>query len=373
MTDYNTFEIEDFTIDDYFVKWVLNPDKDSEKFWSQWLQKNPNKRMLVFEARELVSDLKRMQSSQIHSNYVNDIYEQISLNIKNKNLSSVRKIKYITFFRMAAAVFILGMLIFGAFYLTESRSKKKYVTNTHWINHQNNTSKAQTITLSDQSSITLEPFSSLKYPEKFKKDQRTVFLSGEAFFDVAKDTLRPFIVYANETITKVLGTSFFISAFEGQKTVEVNVISGKVAVYANVGTDKTKKSREILIEADQKIYVHQPNKKLDVTPNQRVIFDVGRQEMKKTIAEVPVIIRKPNEIFQFDFNDEQVSKVFEALEKAYGIEINYDSQVLNGCTISTKLDDEPLMQKIAIICSALNLNFKEENATVYVEGTGCKN
>ena len=245
MTDYNTFEIEDFTIDDYFVKWVLNPDKDSEIFWSQWLQKNPNKRMLVFEARELVSDLKKIQSSQIHSNYVNDIFEEISLNIKNKNSSSVRNIKYSTYFRMVAAVFILGMLVFGVFCLTESPSKKSYVTNSHRINHQNNTSKAQTITLPDRSTITIEPFSSLKYPQKFKQDQRTVFLSGEAFFDVAKDSLRPFIVYANQTITKVLGTSFFISAFEGQKTVEVNVISGKVAVYANVGTnDKSKSSHQ---------------------------------------------------------------------------------------------------------------------------------
>ena len=61
-------------------------------------------------------------------------------------------------------------------------------------------------------------------------------MKGKAFFDIARDTSQPFVVYANETITKVLGTSFTIKAFEGEKDVEVSVKTGKVAVYANVSS-----------------------------------------------------------------------------------------------------------------------------------------
>ncbi|MDF1868382.1 MAG: DUF4974 domain-containing protein, partial [Saprospiraceae bacterium] len=185
---------------------------------------------------------------------------------------------------------------------------------------------------------------------------------------IARDTTKPFLVYANETVTKVLGTSFRITAFEGEKTVEVEVKSGKVAVYANVDSENKK---IMIVETDEKMLIPLPNKKLEVTPNQKVVFDKKEDEMIKTVAKLPQIITKLETLPQFEFEEESVVKVFNALELAYGIDLEYDEENLKNCPITTKLKDEPLFQKLSIICAALSLEFSEKDAVISIKGEGC--
>ena len=88
------------------------------------------------------------------------------------------------------------------------------------------------MTLHDGSTVILEPGGEVRYNEKFL-NTREVYLSGDAFFEVTKDASRPFLVYANEITTKVLGTSFRIKAKQGEKEIVVAVKTGKVSVMAN--------------------------------------------------------------------------------------------------------------------------------------------
>ena len=96
----------------------------------------------------------------------------------------------------------------------------------------NSGSTAQKVTLQDGSTVILEPGGELRYNETFL-NAREVYLSGDAFFEVTKDASRPFLVYANEITTKVLGTSFRIKANQGEKEIVVAVKTGKVSVMAN--------------------------------------------------------------------------------------------------------------------------------------------
>ncbi len=66
---------------------------------------------------------------------------------------------------------------------------------------------------------------------------RDVYLSGEAFFEVTKNPDRPFRVFANEIVTKVLGTSFTVRSFENDTTIQVIVRTGKVTVYSQAITE----------------------------------------------------------------------------------------------------------------------------------------
>jgi transmembrane sensor len=84
-------------------------------------------------------------------------------------------------------------------------------------------------TLADGTRVRLAPGSELVYPERFAGDERIVRLSGRAFFDVAHDAERPFIVHAGGAVTRVLGTEFDVRAFGGTAT-QVVVRSGRVAV-----------------------------------------------------------------------------------------------------------------------------------------------
>jgi len=89
------------------------------------------------------------------------------------------------------------------------------------------TDSIQQFDLPDGSKIWLNKHSRFSYPEKFTAAERIVNLEGEAFFEVEKETDRPFIIYTPTSITKVTGTSFNLKAYPG-KEVEVFVVSGSV-------------------------------------------------------------------------------------------------------------------------------------------------
>lgn len=88
----------------------------------------------------------------------------------------------------------------------------------------------KTITLSDGTRISLNNASSIKYPEKFNTDKREVELDGEAFFEVAHNPKRPFIIHTGKLKVQVLGTSFNVRSYAADKEIAVNVTTGKVAV-----------------------------------------------------------------------------------------------------------------------------------------------
>lgn len=91
------------------------------------------------------------------------------------------------------------------------------------------------VILSDGTHVFLNAGTSLKYPVKFLKDSdRAVFLTGEAYFDVAKDKERPFIVHADKMKIRVLGTKFNISHYPEQKNINTVLVAGSVEIYDDV-------------------------------------------------------------------------------------------------------------------------------------------
>ena len=85
-------------------------------------------------------------------------------------------------------------------------------------------------TLSDGSRVRLDAGSSLRYPESFAAAERTVFLSGEGFFEVASDAGKPFVVHAADALVEVLGTEFNVRAWHQEHRVTVVVAEGMVAL-----------------------------------------------------------------------------------------------------------------------------------------------
>src|SRR5690606_7577189 len=94
----------------------------------------------------------------------------------------------------------------------------------------------------------------LSFERPFRNDIREVKLEGEAFFDVARDTLKPFIVRTTQLTTRVLGTSFSIKANVDDEVVTVSVKTGKVSLHP-VSADEGQNIREeVLIRNQQGVY-----------------------------------------------------------------------------------------------------------------------
>jgi transmembrane sensor len=126
-----------------------------------------------------------------------------------------------SFYKVAAAVVLVASL--GYIMLHFSTLLLKEITTKQTASHMD------VFYLPDSSIVWLNKNSRLTFPEEFDADQRVVYLEGEAFFDVRKNPHQPFIIHAGATTTKVLGTSFDVKAYQGDKEVSVTVITGKVA------------------------------------------------------------------------------------------------------------------------------------------------
>lgn len=104
--------------------------------------------------------------------------------------------------------------------------------------------------LEDGTRVWLNSASQLKYPEVFVGRQREVFLEGEAYFEVAADTLRPFVVHAGNQLVKVLGTGFGMTYYADEACQTVTLVKGKV----EVGFREAVQDKFILTPGKQMVY-----------------------------------------------------------------------------------------------------------------------
>ena len=196
----------------------------------------------------------------------------------------------------------------------------------------------------------------MAFSKDFGQGTRAVFLTGAAVFNVTKDAKRPFLVHANELVTKVLGTKFVVSAFEKDKNITVTVQSGQVSVYRleKNGQDQSKKGVLLL-------------------PNQQVVFERSSEHFKKTLVELPQPTEGPAEAaVSFELEEVPVAEVFGRIKKAYGIEVIFDADNLKNCQITASLGSEPLFEKLNIIARVVGGSFETVDGQVVFSAKGCK-
>jgi transmembrane sensor len=225
-----------------------------------------------------------------------------------------------------------------------------------WTRHQNTTQQLQAFGLPDGSRVTLHPGSSLRYAAALAGARREVYLEGEAFFQVHKNPARPFLVFTSQVVTTVLGTSFDVKAYPGSAQALVAVREGKVSVQprTNAQFDATP--------------LHPAKAGVLLLPNQQVVYSVASHRLKKELVDKPAVLVPQ----AFEFEERPVAEVLAALEKAYGVPILYDKQKLAGCTVSITFYDEPLFEKLGLLCKSLGAYYTLADTQITIHSTGCQ-
>jgi ferric-dicitrate binding protein FerR (iron transport regulator) len=147
----------------------------------------------------------------------------------------------------AAAIIIVAGLAF--FFLSARREKEG--AQAALVEKQNSKGVKSTIELTDGSKIWLNADSKIQYPTVFTGNTREVYMNGEAFFEVAKDPSRPFIIHLSNGTVKVLGTSFNIRAYDNEKTIEASVATGRIAFIPKYEKNR-KKQDTVFLTPDNK-------------------------------------------------------------------------------------------------------------------------
>jgi transmembrane sensor len=160
-------------------------------------------------------------------------------------------------YKIAAAMVLLAAFSFVVFYFINRQSED--VTSAQIITKENLRGRKSTIFLKDGSVVYLNAESKIHFPEVFSDSLREIQLEGEAYFDIAKDEARPFIVSIGELKISVLGTSFNVHAYDDTEFIKVSLISGKVRVESGESNDYTDNGKVQLVAGQSVSYSKKQN------------------------------------------------------------------------------------------------------------------
>ncbi|CAG5067997.1 hypothetical protein DYBT9623_00725 [Dyadobacter sp. CECT 9623] len=209
------------------------------------------------------------------------------------------------------------------------------------------------VTLPDGSVVILAENASLVTEENYGKKTRTVYLTGEAFFDIKRNTRMPFLVHSGDLVTEVLGTSFRIKPQTGSTTIEVSVKSGRVSVFAPDPGDGKKKNGVI------------------ITPNQKVLYDTKSKTIRQDIVDAPEVILPHPTVSDFQFEETTIRKVLAMMQNAYGVEILIGNPILEQCAFTGDLNGLTMYQQLEMVCGVVDAQYEIRGTTIFVTGSGC--
>ncbi len=363
MKHYEGYTADEFASDDDFIRWVTAPGTrpDLDKFWKEWIATHPAQMDEIEEARLMIQAVMEEPQFLPGQDLQDKVWQRIRQTAQVPEPAPQPVSLWSHWYSKAAAVDIF----LGLGWWVSHHSRTFHMTNVKIAQgdgvvlktKENDTSLPITIELDDQSIVVLQPGSQLQYPEHFKKGVREVDLVGEAFFEVKKDPDRPFLVYTDEIVTRVLGTSFTVRNYPAD--VRVSVKTGKVSVLKDSNSGDPQEANGTV-------------EGVILTPNQQVVYARQEKKMTKSLVEDPNVLT-PVAKQEFEFTDASVAAVFQSIKDAYGVEIVYDEQVLADCHLTASLTDVSLHDKLSLICKAINATYAIIDSHIVIYGKGCAN
>lgn len=252
--------------------------------------------------------------------------EEIFNVVRKQTIAKVYRLKWIKIASVAAVV--LAVLLIGLFNWQNNKSGSDLAKNAvssvepgrqiSWKSIVNYTENNQSFTLPDNSTVNLFPGGEVRYAIPFVKNKREVYLNGKSFFDIAKDSKHPFVVYAKGISTTALGTSFTITALSKSRMIKVQLHTGKVLVKSVDSLSHISRFTQVLLPGKELVYNSMADK-VSVSDS-------------RTLS-----LRKENTIKELNFTQVPLVDVFEKLEKHYHVKIAYDHADLSGMSFTGSL------------------------------------
>ncbi|MBC8984215.1 FecR domain-containing protein [Pedobacter sp. N36a] len=303
----------------------MTKEEQAQLLLSKYLngEASPQEREQVehwYQSYEFQTPLPKGKKSEIAAAVLLNLQEEMA----RKDAKSYRLFGTYRLAKIAAVLFFV--LAVGIGYWSVQKTE---VVKERFVTLHTTASEKKIIVFSDGSQVIMAPLAQLVYPLKFKSKDRTISLTeGEAFFEVAHEENRPFLVKtSNDLYTKVLGTSFRIQSYKNRPHISIQVATGKVAVgntHQVFGT--LAKGQELSYDK-----VHQ------------------RAEIKDTPVKLLVDLK---------FENIAMEDLIPKLEYAYNIHISLGSPSLGKlkCTgvFNTRQSPEEILE---IICALHQLKF----------------
>jgi len=246
--------------------------------------------------------------------------------------SKTKRIPWFKYVAAASVVFILSLSSYWFYQDNKSHTITLFTAG-----------QIETIDLPDGTKVTLSRYSSLQYPSKFTDKERKVSLSGEGFFDVAKDQEYPFVVSAGDIRIKVLGTQFNVQAYTKDEYIQTILVEGSVAI-SNVRNEQT----------------------AVMEPNQLAVFYKKTASLHKETVNnaLEAVAWKDGKLL---FNDKTLLQITEDLSNYFNVPINVSDSALKDYKLTARFEQNESIEDILnVLQTAAGFTWEKNEDTITI-------
>lgn len=199
------------------------------------------------------------------------------------------------------------------------------------------------VQLADQSVVTVNHHTTLDYPIEFAKDSRQLNLKqGEAFFEIAPDKTKPFIIHTTAAEIRVVGTKFNVIA-TAERT-EISVQSGKVLA-------RSSQDSVLLVAGSTGVFYVNQQESFVKNDSLNNVWGYATHKLV--------------------FKDTPMKAAIRDIEKAYPVSISVVNKNINKCRLTATFDNDSVDKVVNLIAEILNLRVKQDGKNFTLEGEGC--
>lgn len=195
------------------------------------------------------------------------------------------------------------------------------------------------LVLADGTRVWLNAASALYFPTAFTGDRREVRLTGEAYFEVAKDKSRPFLVSAGDVKVTVLGTHFDVNAYPGDRSAKTSLLEGSV---------KVTKGQSVAL----------------LRPGQQAVMEEGSEAVRVAEADMDAAIAWKNGLFQFDGAD--INTIMQQIGRWYDVEVVFSGKIPDN-RFEGKISRGAQLSDVLKILALSNIKFSVEGKRIIVK------
>jgi transmembrane sensor len=352
---YKDFTSEDFAKDAFFIRWVKNPDAESDWFWNAFMRDHPAQVPAMEKARELVS---------LFNFHADDLSDHEMVAMRNRLVMALHAEKererehtaaqhsrgMLRSWLRAAAIIALPLLCLGIYDLLRRAEPYHTAGNDLPGTEYRTNPKGQksVLLLNDGTKVWLNADSRLSYARDFATGEtRNVHLEGEAFFDVASDPSKPFIVHTSALNVKVLGTAFNVKAYGEEKTIETTLVHGRVCIEPLQG------------------------KSVILKPNQKAVFTKALNSID--VEEVSTTSSGAWRGDRLVFDEVSFDNVILELERWYSIRIHIKDKGKLDCKLTADIRNESIEDFLNLLQGTHKIEYFVEGEDVFIKGNLCDN
>lgn len=246
-----------------------------------------------------------------------------------------------------AAVLFIPLLATSLYFYTQGRENTG-LPPVSYCEMQTAVGVHSSITLPDGTCVWLNSGSKICYPDRFTGDERTIYMEGEAYFEVTSSEQYPFVVNTPTIQVRATGTKFQVADFANSPVKEVSLLSGKVAVAKMDANENT-------------------TRLLDLKPGQRLEYDIPEQSTRLTEGDLyKYYAWKDNKIV---FRNDPMTDVVKRISQLFGTEIELRGEELKTYRYRATFEEESLHEILRLLELTAPIKYQEVKRKIQKDGT----